>query len=397
MQYMGSPPCGSSFRFFVVVANGRFVSALSLDTSRHAVGELESSLHARPAIAVGSSDRTRTTSIEPPNYKKVIDCVGNLTHVFPLGPEQTRIALITYSSDAKVQLDMTHDGTAMAAVLQHLKTNKAVGWTHTDKALSLTVDVLDGARERRVSKVVLIITDGCTNKGSTDEEQNLDARKKAEEFADRLRRERSAIVFLVYVGGKENCTDNHMLNLVANDTSKFFNISGFDNLTTSIYESTKQTIPTVPACNFEPVSLFLYGMGGGSWGSGWSSTPPNPFSSTFNYAFLRKARTARHATVSGIGTNGRAPTARKDTSRTAKWTPARNTPTLGSTQRGAATAKAPSSATKSRKKLPVSADRPRETTTKMKPPHSRTIHRERKATEVEDDRFVNRGKKKEAM
>ncbi|KAL3856721.1 hypothetical protein ACJMK2_011444 [Sinanodonta woodiana] len=102
------------------------------------------------------------------NFMKQLEFVSNFTDHILIGPNDTQISIITFSSDAIVEFDLaTHNNSiSLKKAIQSIKFNPGI--TRTDKALQKAKEVAVSSRQRRrpngkLARVfVFVITDGMS-------------------------------------------------------------------------------------------------------------------------------------------------------------------------------------------------------------------------------------------
>ncbi len=110
-------------------------------------------------------------SIDAGDFEILKDFVRNLIKRLPISQDETRVALISFNTNAKILIDL-NNGTSFQILNEtiNILDNKAGGDTYTDRALKIAnediLNEMNGMRSinKAVPKVVIVITDGESNK-----------------------------------------------------------------------------------------------------------------------------------------------------------------------------------------------------------------------------------------
>ncbi|KAL3856724.1 hypothetical protein ACJMK2_011447 [Sinanodonta woodiana] len=102
------------------------------------------------------------------NFMKQLEFVSNFTNHVLIGPNDTQISVITFSSDAIVEFDLTThtNNISLNKAIQNIKFNPGI--TRTDKALQKAKEAAVNSRQRRrpngkrARVFVFVITDGMS-------------------------------------------------------------------------------------------------------------------------------------------------------------------------------------------------------------------------------------------
>lgn len=107
-----------------------------------------------------------STSVGAKNWKKELKFLEDIVSALSIGPDATRVGLVTYNTAAKLQFGLGAHTTksSLLAAIKHVTFSEGV--TATGDALALArTSVLNKARAG-VKKIVILITDGRTNLGA---------------------------------------------------------------------------------------------------------------------------------------------------------------------------------------------------------------------------------------
>ena len=172
-------------------------------------------------------------SIGRTNFKRELLFVKEVASTFKMGPDQSQIAVISYSDNAKVDIGFgeysnVNDFDAAVDRVKHQRQR-----TRIDKALDLAnkaVFTEAGGMRPDVAKVMVILTDG--KQTEADDAKTLDE-------AVRPLLEKNVTAFAVGVGKAIDI--NELLLLVGNNEDHLFRAENFDQLAKDSLEVAAQT------------------------------------------------------------------------------------------------------------------------------------------------------------
>ncbi|KAK3582743.1 hypothetical protein CHS0354_039787 [Potamilus streckersoni] len=184
--------------------------------------------HPQPADMIFILDSSVSQTEE--NFRKQLDFVSNFTDQVLIGPNDTQICVITFSSDVHLEFDFyTHrNNVTLKAAIQGLKFKPGI--TRTDKALQKAKVVADDATNRRrptgkqARVFVFVLTDGMST-----------YRDQTKREAEVLKRYVEAIAAV----GIGNQVSHKELRDIASsrssgDSSFVFSVENFDSLYTIV-------------------------------------------------------------------------------------------------------------------------------------------------------------------
>lgn len=161
-------------------------------------------------------------SISRTNFQKEKDFVKEVASTFKMGPDQSQIAVISYSDDAQIDVKFgeysnVNDFNAAVDSVKHQRRR-----TRIDLALDLAVSGLftpEGGARPNVAKVMIILTDG--------KQTNMSGSKSLD-VAVRPLQKINVTIFAVGVG---NAIDiNELLHLVGDNEENLFRARNFNEL-----------------------------------------------------------------------------------------------------------------------------------------------------------------------
>ena len=161
-------------------------------------------------------------SIARSNFKKELQFVKEVASTFKMGPEQSQIAVISYSDRAQVDIRFgeysnVNDFNSAVNRVKHQRQR-----TRIDKALDLANTMVftpAGGARPDVAKVMVILTDG---------KQTVTSDSKTLDVAVRPLLEKNVTVFAVGVGKAIDI--NELLLLVGNNPENLFRAENFNEL-----------------------------------------------------------------------------------------------------------------------------------------------------------------------
>lgn len=172
-------------------------------------------------------------SISRRNFQKEKDFVKEVASTFKMGPDQSQIAVISYSDDAQIdvkfgQYSNVNDFNAAVDSVKHQRQR-----TRIDKALHLAATRLftpKGGARPNVAKVMVILTDG---------KQTVMSDSKTLDVAVRPLQDMNVTIFAVGVG---NAIDiGELLLLVGNNVENLFRAQNFNELAKDSLRVASQT------------------------------------------------------------------------------------------------------------------------------------------------------------
>ena len=174
-------------------------------------------------------------SVGSSNYQLMKQFVYDTVNEFDIGPDDTQVGVISYSSSARARfyLNSYHDKSSLLTAINNLPYSS--GSTNTAAAINLLrqsgFTSSNGGRpqSQAIPRVGVIITDGYSNSYST----TVTAAQNAHDS--------DITLFAVGIGSNVN---NNELNAIASDSSYVSTITGFDS---SQFEALQTTI-TNEAC-----------------------------------------------------------------------------------------------------------------------------------------------------
>jgi len=186
------------------------------------------------------------------NFRKQLEFVSNFTSQFEIGPNNTRVSLLTYATDVQNQFFLNQFSTK-PEVFSHInRTHYPNGETNTHLALQF-VQHTTLARQhdgRNATKIVIVLTDG----------QSLEpAMTKA--AANALKANPLVEVIAIGIGDR---VDPNELRAIATDRNHTFQVSSFDALETIQAELTSETCNT---CKYDLSDICFVLDSSGSEGS----------------------------------------------------------------------------------------------------------------------------------
>ena len=172
-------------------------------------------------------------SISKRNFKKELQFVKEVASTFKMGPNQSQIAVISYSDDAKVEIGFgeysnVNDLNSAVDRVKHQRKR-----TRIDKALDLASKRLftpAGGSRPNVAKVMVILTDG---------KQTVTSDSKTLDRAALPLQQKNVTVFAVGVGKAIDI--NELLLLVGGNGENLFRAENFDELAKDSLQLAAQT------------------------------------------------------------------------------------------------------------------------------------------------------------
>lgn len=199
-------------------------------------------------------------SISRRNFKRELQFVKEVASTFKMGPNQSQIAVISYSDDAQVDIRFgeysnVNDFNAAVDRVRHQRQR-----TRIDKALDLgnnKVFTPSGGARPNVAKVMVILTDG---------KQTVTGDSKTLDVAVRPLREKNVTVFAVGVGKAIDI--NELLLLVGDDVENLFRAENFDQLAEDSLQLAAQTCKRIkpPTGEIEPYHVINHRTPQGGYG-----------------------------------------------------------------------------------------------------------------------------------
>ena len=113
----------------------------------------------------------QTKSVGAKNYDKMLETVRKLISKYNVGPDQTRVSIVTFAKQAEIRVSFDDDNYQSQKGLnklidQMIKKDKLKGVTRTDIALeTVGKDVFNSKKGDRLDapNVMILFTDGATN------------------------------------------------------------------------------------------------------------------------------------------------------------------------------------------------------------------------------------------
>ena len=113
----------------------------------------------------------QTKSVGAANYDKMLETVRKLISKYNVGPDQTRVSIVTFAKQAEIRVSFDDDNYQSQKGLNNLidemiKKDKLKGTTRTDVALeTVGKDVFNSKKGDRpdAPNVMILFTDGATN------------------------------------------------------------------------------------------------------------------------------------------------------------------------------------------------------------------------------------------
>ncbi|KAL3856722.1 hypothetical protein ACJMK2_011445 [Sinanodonta woodiana] len=133
------------------------------------------------------------------NFMKQLEYVSNFTDHVLIGPNDTQISVITFSSEAIIEFDLTthNNNISLNKAIQNIKFNPGI--TRTDKALQKAKEVAVSSRQRRrpngkLARVfVFVITDGMSTYREKTKQEAINLKKFSPEGIAAIECTRSAL------------------------------------------------------------------------------------------------------------------------------------------------------------------------------------------------------------
>ncbi|XP_064611838.1 sushi, von Willebrand factor type A, EGF and pentraxin domain-containing protein 1-like [Liolophura sinensis] len=161
----------------VVVTVARYNDSV-VQQSFESVGMFSQKYGSRPVDLVFVLDRS--ASIPPAGWQSIMAFVYSVLEHFTIDAQNTRVAVITYSTRASVDInDLLNERENKCSLMQRLRqsveSKVPAGYTATHSALKTAYDLLLNSR-RGAKKAVIVLTDGRSNIGSPPVSASVDIR-----------------------------------------------------------------------------------------------------------------------------------------------------------------------------------------------------------------------------
>lgn len=177
-------------------------------------------------------------SIARSNFRKEKQFVKEVASTFKMGPDQSQIAVISYSDDAQIDIKFgeysnVNDFNAAVDGVKHQRQR-----TRIDKALDLAATSLftaKGGARPDVAKVMIILTDG---------KQTVTSDSKTLDVAVRPLQEMNVTIFAVGVGKAIDIGE--LLLLVGDNVDNLFRAQNFNELAKDSLRVASQTCKSIP-------------------------------------------------------------------------------------------------------------------------------------------------------
>ncbi|XP_078377620.1 SCO-spondin-like [Oculina patagonica] len=214
-------------------------------------------------------------SISRRNFQKELEFVKEVASTFKMGPDQSQIAVISYSDDAQIDIKFgdysnVNDFNAAVDGVKHQRQR-----TRIDKALHLAATSLftpKGGARPNVAKVMIILTDG---------KQTVTSDSKTLDVAVRPLQEMNVTIFAVGVGKAIDIGE--LLLLVGDNVDNLFRAQNFNELAKDSVRVAAQTCKRIapPIVHGNWSAWAVWGdcsqtCGGGVQGRQRSCTNPPP-------------------------------------------------------------------------------------------------------------------------
>uniref|UniRef100_A0A194APR9 VWFA domain-containing protein n=1 Tax=Pinctada fucata TaxID=50426 RepID=A0A194APR9_PINFU len=118
-----------------------------------------------------------STSIGQMDFNKQLNFISDVVDKFDIGPDNVRVAMVTFSTNAKLEFSFTSFTDKKNLKEAILKRAWTTGLTFTDKALGVMIEEMKKARQN-VPKICIVITDGWSRRPLETEKQAAAAKAK---------------------------------------------------------------------------------------------------------------------------------------------------------------------------------------------------------------------------
>ncbi|XP_053400754.1 collagen alpha-1(XII) chain-like [Mercenaria mercenaria] len=211
-----------------ITMNGIFLCFLVIGTVCYSVNAIDKACPFKPVDIIFVLDGSGSEGQK--NFDKQLDFVSNITEQFEIGENDTRVALVTFSTAVHNEFDLNRYYNKTVLLSHIAKARYYNGETNTHLALQYvrvhTLNRYKGA-ERNVTKLVIVLTDG----------RSLESIERA---ARDLKGNPLVTTIAVGIGSS---VDPKELRMIASDSNHTFQVSSFDVL------DTIQNEVTDTACN----------------------------------------------------------------------------------------------------------------------------------------------------
>lgn len=99
-------------------------------------------------------------SVDSDNFNLEKKFISDLVSHFPIGPNQSRVGLITFNDDAKLRFGLEKYTTAASLLKAIYEVNYHMGGTYVGKALWEVTKTMNFRSDPAVDKIVIVFTDG---------------------------------------------------------------------------------------------------------------------------------------------------------------------------------------------------------------------------------------------
>lgn len=168
-----------------------------------------------PADVIFAMDES--SSIWPPHFRKQREFLANLTDGFDIGPERTRIGVVTFADDytSRFHLDAFKSNAEVKAALQRI--DQKTGGTRTDLALKYIREKMLAKSRADVPRIVILVTDGVSSQQQQTTEQSA------------LLKSENVTILVVAISSQINWDE---INSIASDplAKHVFGIKSFNDL-----------------------------------------------------------------------------------------------------------------------------------------------------------------------
>ncbi|KAL3861910.1 hypothetical protein ACJMK2_007923 [Sinanodonta woodiana] len=183
--------------------------------------------HPQPADMIFLLDSSVSQTEQ--NFKNQLHFVSNFTKQVLIGPNDTQISVIKFSSDAMIEFDLnTHDNNiSLNEAIQSIQFKPGI--TRTDKALLKAYEIADSSRNRlrpnrkRARVFVIIITDGM----STYREDTKNAAKE-------LKKLNLEGIATIGIGNQVSHQELRDIATSSSNSPNVFSVDNFDSLYTIV-------------------------------------------------------------------------------------------------------------------------------------------------------------------
>lgn len=172
-------------------------------------------------------------SISQPNYQILKDFASALGQAFTIGPNDTRVGVVQFSTFAMLNLGLSDDPATLKTTIADLV--QPAGLTHIYQAIEVAQAELDTNGRPGVPHVIVVITDG---RQTVPFDDPLDPSLPAD-----AARAKGKQVFAVGVGDR---VDLEVLEAIAGGKANRFFVSDFDALVSVLHDLVVITCPPIP-------------------------------------------------------------------------------------------------------------------------------------------------------